>query len=291
MKQTQALNKSDQTVLSMKKQISKLRIKVMPFFYELVYGLITPRNTSCMNLGYAPATESLALLYFSNHERFQYELYWQTFQQIDEALPASSVVCEVGCGRGGGLAFLKKFTPATLIGLERSLFARRVARKKFGLDVRPTTAPQLALPDASVDVFLLIESAHNYHNDALVSELERCLKPGGQILLADFNLGSNENIQRKLTKIYKNRGLTIENWRDVRPNILDSMRQDEPRKLALLKYIPSFLKDEARGFMGLVGSYKYTEMATDKRAYFIFKARKQVAGGFKSEVQHRDDNA
>ena len=248
----------------------------MPLFYELVYGLVTPRNTYCMNLGYAPLTESLRASYLSENERFQYELYWQTFKQIGETLTPASIVCEVGCGRGGGLAFLSKLTPATLIGLERSAFARRVARKKFGLDVRPTTAPQLALADESVDVLLLVEAAHTYHNDALIAEMHRCLKPGGLVVLADFNLGSHDSVQRKLTRLYANRGLTIENWRDARPHILESMRLDEPRKLALLKYIPAMFKHEAKGFMGLVGSYKYTEMEADKRAYFIFKARKQT---------------
>ncbi len=261
----------------MKKHISKLRSKVMPLFYELVYGLITPRHTNCMNLGFAPATESLRPHYISENERFQYELYWQTFKQIGETLTPSSVICEVGCGRGGGLAFLQKLTPAKLIGLERSAFARRVARRRFGLDVRPTTAPQLALADASVDVLLLVEAAHTYHADPLIAELHRCLKPGGVVVLADFNLGSNNNVRQKLTKAYANRGLTIESWRDVRPHILESMRLDEPRKLALLKYIPSVFKHEASGFMGLVGSYKYTEMETDKRAYFILKARKPAA--------------
>ena len=36
-------------------------------------------------------------------QALQLQLYWETFAQCDGALRPDQVVCEVSCGRGGGL--------------------------------------------------------------------------------------------------------------------------------------------------------------------------------------------
>lgn len=225
-----------------------------------------------MNLGYAPVSDFPAGVYPVEGERLQYELYWQTFCLLERKLSADAVVCEVSCGMGGGLAFLKRLSPGQFIGLERSYFARKRAARKFDLDVRPTTAPLLQLDDASVDVMLCVESAHNYHNEAFLAEIRRCLKPGGVVLLSDFNLGSSAVVKARLGSLYERAGFDIEVWRDVRSHVLDSMRLDNPRKEQALAKLPTFLRKEARGYMGLVDSYKYRQLSNDERAYFMFRA-------------------
>lgn len=255
-----------------RKWIQRIKRKITPAYYELVYGLCTPPHVSCMNYGYAPITEVNRPYFPEPEEGFQYELYWQAFHQMARCLKPDEVLCEISCGRGGGLAFLRRLTPAHILGLERSSFARHHARS-LGLEVRPATAPYLPLPEASIDVFLSIEAAHNYHNDTFVAELRRCLKPGGVVLLADMNLGSDAQVRHAISRRYRNHGLIVRQWRDIRPNVLDALHQDETRKLQFLHSLPRPFRAEAKAYMGMVGSHKYHEMQRDERAYFMLLAQ------------------
>lgn len=249
-------------------------IKHHPFYYEAIYSLFTPDHVSTMNYGYAPVTEELRHQHNQPEQHLQYELYWQTFSQLKQTLEPNQIICEVSSGRGGGLAFLRNLTNAQLIGLERSASARRYAQKKFQLDIRSVVAPTLPLSDKSVDVFISIEAAHNYHNGLFITEIARCLKPNGYLLLADINLGSDHNVQTKLRSLYTKHGMTISTWRDIRPNVLKSLEQDEARKQKFMRYLVGPLKSLGKNYMGMVGSHKYLELKNDTRAYFILCAQK-----------------
>ena len=259
---------------STRKLVQRIKRRITPFYYEIVYGLITPRHVNTMNFGYAPITDELRLHYLSNDQGLQSELYWQAFKQLEVELSPDKVICEVSSGRGGGLAFLRNLSDSQVVGLERSPAARRYAAKHFQLDVRAATAPSLPLADASVDVFISIEAAHNYHKDAFVEEMRRCLKPGGVVLLADMNLGSDQHVRTKLESLYAKNGMTIDNWRDIRPNVLEALELDDDRKQAFLRYLVGPFKAEAQAYMATVDSHKYHEMKRDVRAYFIFRVRK-----------------
>lgn len=268
----------DQQTSSLRKWIQRCKRRITPLYYEIVYGACAPGNVSCMNYGYAPVTEANRPHFPHEGEGLQYELYWQTFSQLPRPLRPDQLLCEVSCGRGGGLAFLRQYTAARITGLERSAFARRHARG-LGLDVRPATAPLLPLKSASVDVFLSVEAAHNYHSDAFVAELSRCLKPGGLVLLADMNLGADAHVRDAIGRRYARQGLAVRRWRDIRPNVLEALRLDEERKQAFLRRIPAPFRPEAAAYMGLLGSHKHLEMERDERAYFIMLAEKAEPGG------------
>ena len=150
-----------------------LRQRIAPLYYEIVYWLLTPSNINTMNYGYAPVSEDLRRHHPDPSQGFQYELYWQTLKQLDISLASDQVHCEISCGRGGGLAFLRNLTEAEFIGLETSWAARRYAKKYFNIATQPATAPILPLKSASIDVFISIEAAHNYHNDTFVAEIKR----------------------------------------------------------------------------------------------------------------------
>jgi len=259
---------------AIRKQVQRLKRRITPLYYEIVYALVTPRRVNTMNFGYAPLTESLRPHYPSADQGLQYELYYQTFRQLDTPLTADQRLCEVSSGRGGGLALLRNLTDAQVIGLERSPAARRYAAQEFGLDTRAATAPTLPLETASVDLFISVEAAHNYHNDAFIAEIVRCLKPGGQLLLADMNLGSDRHVQQKLRALYARNGLRLEQWRDIRPEVLAALHADHQRKQAFMRFLFGPLRAEAEAYMGTVGSHKYHEMQHDQRAYFILQALK-----------------
>lgn len=251
---------------------------IKPLFYEIVFGLVMPTRISCLNFGYAPFTEGLAPHYPDPDEALQYELYWQTFAQLERPLDDQDVLCEISCGRGGGLAFLRSITNARLIGLERSYSARRHARKRFGLDVRRAVAPAQPLPAQSVDVFLCVDSAHLFHTLEFVGELVRCLKPGGVVLLADRNRGAQDYVRKMIEKRHASAGLLPDKWRDIRSNVQQASYLDEARKRQLLRALPAvpWLQTKARNFMGVVGSPKQRDMESGAVSYFLMRSSKRA---------------
>lgn len=259
---------------SIRKAVQKIKRRIAPLYYELVYALFTPHNVNTMNYGYAPVTPQLRRNYPTPDQGLQYELYYQTYKQLEQPLDSSQVLCEISSGRGGGLAFLRTLTEAKIIGLERSHSARQYAIRRFSLDCRPATAPDLPLDDSSIDVFVSVEAAHNYHNDFFVAELARCLKQGGYLILSDMHLGSDQQVRNKLRELYEKHGLSINNWRDIRTHILGALHADNPRKKRFTRYLFGPLLAEAKAYMGMVGTHKYHEMQNDQRAYFTLIAEK-----------------
>lgn len=257
-----------------RKWVQRIKRNITPVYYEVVYLLATPKHVNTMNFGYAPITDALRANYPSQDQGLQYELYWQVFKQLKTPLSANQIVCEVSSGRGGGLAFLKKLSDAKFIGLDVSPAARRYAKNHFGLDTQAATAPSLPLDDNSIDVFLSVEAAHNYHSAAFIAEIYRCLKPGGVLLLTDMHLGSDKIVREKLFPLYADNGLSLDDWRDIRPHIIASLEQDNERKSVFMRYMLGPLKAEAEAHMGMVGSHKYNEMKQDERSYFILSASK-----------------
>ncbi|MBX3670483.1 MAG: class I SAM-dependent methyltransferase [Rhodocyclaceae bacterium] len=262
--------------MDFKKTARSFESALKPLFYEVVFGLFTPANVSCVNFGYAPITPGLAAHYPNPDEALQYELYWQTFALLERQLSAQQVLCEISCGRGGGLAFLRGSTAARLIGLERSWFACRHARRRFGLDVRAAVAPKLPLAAQSVDVFLCVDSAHIYHTPEFVAELVRCLKPGGCVLLADRNRGAPDYVRKMIHKRHAAAGLTLDTWRDIGANALQALYLDEARKQQLLRALPPLpgLRAKAENFAGLIGSQKHQDMERGEVSYFLMRSTK-----------------
>ncbi len=94
-------------------------------------------------------------------------------------------VLEVGCGRGGGGAYVAEhFRVSRLTGLDFSGAAIRFARAHHAdprLRFVRGDAENLPFPDAWFDAVLNVESSHCYPDvPRFTSEVARVLRPGGQ---------------------------------------------------------------------------------------------------------------
>ena len=97
-------------------------------------------------------------------------------------------VVEVGCGRGGGAAFLfSRHAPSSLTGVDAAPQQIEQARRRFGaqgeaLQFRVGAADSLPVEDDSADLLLSVESMHTYTDKAaFLREARRVLRPGGAL--------------------------------------------------------------------------------------------------------------
>lgn len=124
------------------------------------------------------------------------------------AITAGMKVLDAGCGIGGSSIWLAKNRQAHVTGI--TLSAKQAARanayvKEIGLEgnvqfqVQDFTHTNFA--DASFDIVWAIESVcHADNKEAFIKEAYRLLKPGGQLIMADFFIVKEVNTkdQREL---------------------------------------------------------------------------------------------
>ena len=247
--------------------------------YFVIYASPGWSGVSTLNYGYAPVSEEVLGDPVARGQAFQIELYRQVLLAIAPPLGPGQCLCEVSCGRGGGLAFIARRTGASCIGLEKSWPARRYARRRLGLDVRESVAPALPLAFASVDAFISVEAFHNYAADAFLREIDRCLRPGGRLVIADRRRAPLKDSRQALASLFERNGFRIETFRDIMPNVLDALRRDHERKERLLRLASKTpFYGELREMFACVGSNRYKVFETGEWSYFLLSAVRSEGG-------------
>ncbi len=154
-------------------------------------------------------------------------------------------VLEVGSGRGGGAAFIKKhLMPKTVVGLDYSANAVEFCRHNYhvpGLTFEIGDAEALPFADNSFDIVVNIESSHCYNSMAVFfKQTKRVLKDGGHLLFADFR--AKTEIEALRDDIC-NSGLHLITETDITANVVEALRRDSSRKtLEITRKISQALK-------------------------------------------------
>ncbi len=235
-----------------------------------------------MNYGYAPlngAGEELE----PRGDRFGLQLYEAV------AAPgqlAGKDVLEVGCGRGGGAAFVyERFGPRSMTGLDLAHRAVQRARERYGrpgLAFISGDAEELPFPDASFDAILSVESTHCYSNTPrFLRAAHRVLRPHGLMLLADLRhtvlppdaadaLFRQEDVCQLKDQLVQAGFRTVEE-EDITANVVRALELDTPAKRARIeRRVPKFLQQHALAFAAIEGSPMYQTFAERKLTYLRF---------------------
>jgi MPBQ/MSBQ methyltransferase len=109
-----------------------------------------------------------------------------------DQLPAGTKVLDVGCGIGGSSRILAKDYGFDVTGVTISEEQVRRAKELTPADVdakfQVDNAMSLSFPDESFDVVWSIETGpHIPDKESFAKELLRVLKPGGRLVVADWN--------------------------------------------------------------------------------------------------------
>jgi len=119
--------------------------------------------------------------------------------RIAEIMPQVQTCADLGCGRGETLAAMAEKAP-TLIGVDNSPKMLEAARDLLGdtASLRLGDLAHLPMAEAEADFVTLSLVLHHLPDPAgAVREAYRVLKPGGGILIADFDAHGHEEMRTR----------------------------------------------------------------------------------------------
>jgi ubiquinone/menaquinone biosynthesis C-methylase UbiE len=229
-----------------------------------------------MNYGYSDPVKKVPLDPEDEKNRYSLQLYHHLCEMTD--LNNKDII-EVGCGRGGGLAYIAKtWSPSSLIGIDLEKSATKFSNKHhkhINLSFITGNAQNLSLKDNSCDVLLNVESSHRYRSmECFIAEVKRVLRPGGNFLFTDFR---HDHEWPDVIKLLRNSGMDILSENDITSNILYSLDLDSERRSSLVnKYAPRILQKEILNFTGSSGTETYDYFLNRRFTYKSFRLQKQV---------------
>ena len=210
------------------------------FFWKHWYDHLASQyktiNISLMNYGYVnldPNSQELELNSRDESERYCIQLYHHVASAVSLA---EKTVLEVGCGRGGGASFVKRYLqPKVLTGVDFSKnnigFCRQTHQLP-GLNFEVGDAENLHFSENAFDAVINVESSHCYQKpEKFFGEVYRVLKPEGHFLFTDFRPKEDVAATRKQLE---NTGFIIVKEEDITANVCASMDLENQRKIKII---------------------------------------------------------
>lgn len=276
-----------------------LRSRLQKGISKLIYGYASRAGAdpdmAFLNYGYAPLDPEpvgVDTTATEDPDRFGTGLY----ERVAGGAPLEGRdVLEVGCGRGGGAAFVfERYRPRSLVGLDLARSAVERARRDHGrpgLQFVQGDAEALPFEDASFDVVLNVESAHWYPDvGRFLDEVFRVLRPGGSLLLADLrhtdladhgddNLMPRADMRRFIAQLEASPFVMAEH-EDITDNVRRALELDTPRRRRMIERgYPKLLQRQALAFSGVVGTPLYEALAKGDMTYRRFVLEKFCLAG------------
>lgn len=184
-------------------------------------------------------------------------------------LSAPRCLIEIGCGRGGGLAYLQRRFAGTVVGIDVIGAAVRYARAR-GLDARRASATALPFPDASFDVAVAVEILFRFGDaDDCMAELRRVLKPGGMLAVADFRPYPFVDARNYLTALATRSGFAIEHLDDRSADARRAVEAAEPRRRAVAAAMPMPIRWLMADTLALADTPRYRGWMAGDRSYVV----------------------
>ena len=251
----------------------------MRAWYRIVTGEFSESWGRFLNYGYSELTPGgaiAALTLPAEQEPFRYQvqLYART---IGDSVLAGRDVLEVSCGHGGGSAFIRQHhAPASYVGLDANPGAIERCRQIPGPgNARYVvgSAHASGLPDACFDAVVNVEASHCYEDiGAFLDEVMRVLRPGGELLLADFRPAAQVE---PLMESIAARGFELVRRDDITANVVHALELESERKLSeLARYGNGAIERGFRDFFGVAGSPIHRAFKSGETAYFCLRLRK-----------------
>jgi len=195
----------------------------------------------------------------------------QLYHHVASAVPLEGLdVLEVGCGRGGGASFVKRYhRPRHMTGVDFSPQAVRFCtdnHRMEGLSFVHGDAESLPFDDDAFDAVINVESSHCYGSmPAFLGQVQRVLRPGGHFLFADLRSAVD---RQRLHQNLVESGMALLDQQDITANVLEALRRDSHRRLALIeRSVNKRLFSTFRQFAALEGTGMYDSFKDGSAVY------------------------
>lgn len=256
----------------------RLRRVLWRWWYNKLARRIGQGEWTFMNYGFQPPSGSgvLALEPEDEQDRLCIQLYERVTERADLG---GAKVLEVGSGRGGGASYLARYRkPLSMLGVDYSRQAIRFCESRHAgipqLRFEFGDAENLALPDASFDAVINVESSHCYGNIArFFGEATRVLRPGGRFLFADLR-DPAEMAELRLM-LSRTPGLEILEEEDITAGVLAALEADDARKRRMIEdLVPASIRPLFEEFAGVRGGQVHERLSQRTLIYARFVGRR-----------------
>jgi ubiquinone/menaquinone biosynthesis C-methylase UbiE len=270
------LNKLPYLVFDISPTIGRAFVRL---WYQVITHFDPEKAMTFMNYGYADLNGGTPLVLAPADEvnRCCIQLYHHLFSAIDIA---GRNILEVGCGRGGGSAFVAQYLkPGSVTGVDIAHKAIEFCNSHYavpGLSFTRGDAEALDFRDSSFDVVINVESSHYYRSMArFLTEVRRVLRPQGYLILADFR---KRHEVAALRVQFQDSGFEVVREQTITSNIVCALDQDNQRKLDLIhKHVPWLFRKVFKEFASTRGTATYESFRQAHWEYFSFILRKPAA--------------
>jgi ubiquinone/menaquinone biosynthesis C-methylase UbiE len=256
----------------------KIKRNLWRWWYQLLAKSYQRSDWQFMNYGFCDLSSEIGVLNLDPEDetnRYFIQLYHYVATATDLE---NKEVLEVGCGRGGGAAYVAKYLkPKQITGLDFSVQNIQLASQinQFSnLFFQRGDAEALPFSDQVFDVVFNVESSHCYGSmSKFVQEVERVLKPGGIFSWADLrSINDLESLENSL----KNSGLIEIKKSIITENVLKALELvNEPKQNLIQQYVPSFLKQAFQEFAAVKDSRMYQAFQNGQMVYLSYVFQKK----------------
>lgn len=276
-------------------KVPYLRRRFWHSYYNQVRDFYKDGEFHFMNLGFASLDargEAFLPQDIEQVHRFSEQLYRHAIGDHDMR---DKDVLEVGCGRGGGSAYVQRqFAPKTLTAVdlaENAIALCREMHQDSGIRFRQADAMALPFADQSFDAVINIESSHCYPSRRrFFAEVARILRPDGLFLYADLALVSRCRLSldglslEQVSKLLDKSRLTLIRAEDISKNVLKARELVTDSNLfeaTLARSVKEQYLKDLQAYMPLIknqfwlkGSDYYGSLESGKVAYWNWTLRK-----------------
>ncbi|MCW3018188.1 MAG: Methyltransferase type 11 [Solirubrobacterales bacterium] len=245
-------------------------------FYELTSRRGNESSVTLLNYGYAASEET-------QRGEGEDDLGMALYAAVAGAAELSGKqALEVGCGRGGGSAFVfERFEPSSLTGVDLASTAIERCRRRYGrpgLTFQTGDAQRLPFADESFDAVINVESSHCYSDmPSFLGEVHRVLKRGGLFLFADFrptHPSPTDPFPRDVQVLRRQlveAGLRTVEEQDITAEVLRSRSLATPAVRARVDpRLPKAFRRYAYEYWGIEGSTIFRSFADGSMTYLRF---------------------
>ncbi len=245
---------------------------LMRCWYWYISRADTAQEVTFMNYGYA-YKQPISLPADQEGNRYPIQLYHYITSSTDLQ---NKRVLEVGCGRGGGAAYVyHNFHPKQLTGLDLSNEAIRFCQQYYAeephLQFQQGDALQLShyFDASSFDIVINIESSHRYAEiSTFLTEVKYVLSSGGYFLWSDFRESSEF---AELKQCIAESDFQWIKEQDITTEVVAALNRDTPRRTRLInKLTPAPLRHPAHEFAGTKGTQLYQSFIKRDKYYFNY---------------------